>query len=106
MVFNISMIKTLLWQITTAPKRRKLAEGIYAEETDESPVKAYDAVSYLSQLWTYLMALAIAGVKARSDAPATPEVLGTDSTLYVEIPDLGISISDGVTMSYLEKGNS
>ena len=86
-VFNMSLIKTLLHQITTARKRRKVAGDIYIDAADEAADPPYDVQSYLAKLFTYLLALAIAGVTAVSGASAPDEnTMGADTTKFVQVP--------------------
>ena len=69
MIFNIALVKNLLHQVTTSRKRRKVADDLYVDEPDDAPEPAHDVQSYLAKLFTYLVALAMAGVDRMENAP-------------------------------------
>ena len=85
---DVWAIKSLLWQKTNPVKKRKLGENLYlAEDVDEhNRASASDGPTYLFNLKTYFMALAIAGASPLPVVPADAERLGSDSTLYVVVP--------------------
>ncbi len=91
MVYSVSLARTLEHQVTTARKRRKVGEGLYTFEYEETaerpPIYVTDAELYLDNLLLYLLALALAGVgKNPQAADPPPETLGADSTQHVLVP--------------------
>ncbi len=91
-VYSVSLARTLEHQVTTARKRRKVGEGLYTfddEETAERPpIYVTDAELYLDNLHLYLLALALAGVGKNPQAadPPPETFLGADSTQHVLVP--------------------
>ncbi len=80
MVYNVSMVKTLEHQTTSASKRRRVGEGLYTFDDEETverlPLYVTDAELYLGKLHLYLLALALAGIGANPQAvDSPPEVL-------------------------------
>ena len=65
----------MLRQITTSRKKTKVADNLYTDAADEQAdghAVAGDVATYMSNLFSYILALAIAGVHRRSSA-AAPE---------------------------------
>ncbi len=69
-------------------KRRTEMGHIAVVQDDDEPIGhgARSVRRYMDLLWTLLLACAKAGAKARADAPNDGEPLGSNSTLYVEVP--------------------
>jgi len=87
-VFNVRSVKNLMHQVTTTRKRKMLATDLYMYEDEPVAVQKdahYTVEAYLAQLYTYLLALAIAGSAKVSGAPASEE-FGSDSTSFVVAP--------------------
>ena len=87
-VYNVWKVKTLQFQLHTSQKRRKLGEGLYTEEAEESEPVVQDAESYLDKLHSLMLAYAIVGATPIQGAP-TPgaeNALGADSTRFVVAP--------------------
>lgn len=85
-VVNIWSVRTLMYQVTTNKKKRKIGEGLYVLDEDTHQDAARTADTYLSQLHTYLLALAIAGSNPTPSPPVTPESQGSDPTAFVLAP--------------------
>ena len=85
-VFDMWAVRSLLHQKTHTTKRRKIADGLYTEEDDESETLMKTADNYLVKLETYLLALSIAGCQAIHPAPTAAETWGTHSYEYVRCP--------------------
>ena len=85
-VFDMWAVRSLLHQKTHTTKRRKLADGLYTEEDDESETLMKNADNYLVKLETYLIALSIAGCQAIHPPPAAAETWGAHSYEYVHCP--------------------
>ena len=45
-----------------------------------------DSAGYMDRLWTYLIALSIAGIEKTASPPAAAETLATSSADYVQAP--------------------
>ena len=87
-VYNVWKVKTLQFQLHTSQKRRKLGEGLFTEEVEESETVVQDAESYLDKLHSLMLAYAIVGATPIQGAP-TPgaeNALGADSTRFVVAP--------------------
>ena len=88
MVFDLWNTKTLMYQVTSTRKRKKVGTDLYIyeeEETVRNPPRSYE--KYLANMHTYLLALAIAGShKAPGADAACAEQFGADSTIYVTAP--------------------
>ncbi|CAJ1389812.1 unnamed protein product [Effrenium voratum] len=88
MVTNLWLVKTLMFQVTSSRKRQKVGDMLYMDAPEEVAPATKDLSGYLSRLHTYLLALAIAGVRAIPGGadPSTERDLGADSTKVVQIP--------------------
>ena len=84
-VFSVTGAKSLMHQVTNTKKRKLIAEGLYWYEDETMDVPSRSAEAYLGGLFTYLLALAIAGSGKVSGAPSS-EDFGSDSTKYVTVP--------------------
>ena len=72
-------------QVTKTLKRKKLSGDLWIYRADEEkPLRSYDR--YLSNLHTYLLAMAIAGSGKAPGTPGEQEVFGSESTQYVSAP--------------------
>lgn len=85
-VFPVLKVRTLTHQVLQEKKRTKIADKLSIELQDDEEVADSDVASYLRCLWTFLIAVARAGVHPLNPQPVGPEVVGSDSTLYVEAP--------------------
>lgn len=84
-VYNVWKVKTLQFQLHTSQKKRKLGDGLFTEEVDDSEPLVQDAEAYLDRLHSLMLAYAIVGATAMPGAP-TPGAensLGADSTRFV-----------------------
>ena len=85
-VYDIWKVKTLLNQVTTTKRRKRVGVDLYTFEDDaEETPGTYDLDSYLTMLHTYLLALSIAGSN-EAQGPQIEEAFGSDSIKFVEIP--------------------
>ena len=86
MVFNVWQAKSLMHQVTSSQKKRKIAESLFVVDAveEEAPQRTVD--QYMDQLYTYLLALAIAGAQKAPGCPTSLEGLGAESTRYVLVP--------------------
>ena len=84
-VFSVMTAKSLMHQVTHSKKRKLIAGGLYWCEDEPVDAPSRSAEAYLGALFTYLLALAIAGSAKVSGAPAT-EDFGSDPTKYVLVP--------------------
>ena len=84
-VYDIWKVRTLQHQVTTTRKRKKLAEGLYSFEEDCETNVSHNLSSYLANLHTYLLALAITGSVKKTGAPAD-ETFESDSVKFVAAP--------------------
>ena len=81
-VYQIPQVKNLMAQRHDPPKRRKIAQNLWLTGEEEEPTQT-DSAGYMERLWTYLIALSIAGIEKTLTPPATPESLSTNSADYV-----------------------
>ena len=90
LVYDIALVRNLLFQITTHKKKKQAVPGadLWTHDNHEARSPPRDWLQYLSKLYTYLLALAIAGCQPVHGCPESKEenVLGADSTAFVEIP--------------------
>ena len=90
MVFNIALVRTMMHQITTNRKKTRVGDNLYTDAADDQidgPAVAGDAFIYMNNLFTYLLALAIAGVHRKPAAgPPETETLGSSSAAFVNVP--------------------
>ena len=90
LVYDIALVRNLLFQITTHKKKKQAVPGadLWTHDNHEARSPPRDWLQYLSKLFTYLLALAIAGCQPVHGCPESKEenVLGADSTAFVEIP--------------------
>ena len=86
-VMDLWTVRSLAHQRTHGQKRRKVGEGLYFTEDDNTEeLETHTLTAYLKKLDIYLCALSIAGCRACTTAPAVPETVASDSTNYVDIP--------------------
>ena len=90
MVFNMALVRTMMHQITTNRKKTKVGDNLYTDAADdqaEGQAGLSDVLTYMNHLFTYLLALAIAGVH-RKPAAAAPEseTLGSSSVAFINVP--------------------
>ena len=87
-VYNVWKVKTLQFQLHTTQKRRKIGEGLYTEDVDESEPVLQDSESYLDRLHSLMLAYAIVGATAiqGGPTPGAENALGADSTRFVVAP--------------------
>ena len=86
-VMDLWTVRSLAHQRTHGQKRRKVGEGLYFTEDDNTEdIETHCWTAYLKKLDIYLCALSIAGCRACTTAPSTLETVASDSTNYVDIP--------------------
>ena len=87
-VFNVWKVSSLQFQLTTVQRKRKLAEGLYTEETNEEEPIFQDWEGYLDKLHTLMVAYWMAGTAATQSSPdiQLEKTLGADSTQFVQVP--------------------
>ena len=83
-VYQIPQVKNLMAQRHEPPKRRKIAQNLWL--TGEEEAAQTDSAGYMDRLWTYLIALSIAGIEKTSPAPTNAESLSAHSADYVMVP--------------------
>jgi len=85
-VYDIWKVKTLRHQVMTTKKRKQVGTDLYTFE-DEVEVKSdtQGVDKYLTMLYTYLLALSIAGSNKVQGAPVD-EAFGNDATKFVKVP--------------------
>ena len=86
MVHNVWDTRSLMFQVTSSRKRKRVGESLYVYEEEEEATFPRSTQKYLSLLHTYLLALAIAGSGKAPGAPQSPEGLGSNPTDYVMAP--------------------
>ena len=90
LVYDVSVVRNLLYQITTHKKKKQAVPGadLWTHDSHEVRTPPRDWFQYLEKLQTYLLALAIAGCNPVPGAPAAAEEnkLGSDSTSFVLVP--------------------
>ena len=85
-VYNVWSVKNLMYQVTSSRKRKQVGTDLYVLEDEEENFPTKSASKYLASLYTYLLALALAGSSKAPGAPAEKESFGTDPTKYVSAP--------------------
>jgi len=85
-VTDVWTVRSLMIQVTTTKKRKKVGEDLWMMEEDAPPVQAKSIAKYLELMYTYLLALSIAGSYKPADGTNDQEVLGSDSTDHVSAP--------------------
>ena len=81
-VYQIPQVKNLMAQRHDPPKRRKIAQNLWLTGEEEEPTQT-DSAGYMDRLWTYLIALSIAGIEKTLTPPSKtqrvclPTVLST-----------------------------
>lgn len=81
----MSGVRTLTHQVTTAKKKRKVGTDLYTYDIPELNL-SLDHESYLDQMFTYFIAMSIAGCINRGKPPAGGETMDSCSSQFVEIP--------------------
>ena len=85
-VYDIWKVKTLLHQVMSTKKRKKVGTDLYTFEDDPDTAPESHVVDrYLSLLHTYLLAMSIAG-SSKPPGPPPDENFGGDSTKFVKVP--------------------
>ena len=84
-VYQIPQVKNLMAQRHEPPKRRKIAQNLWLTGEEEEAAQT-DSAGYMDRLWTYLIALSIAGIEKTSPAPTNAESLSAHSADYVMVP--------------------
>ena len=85
-VYDMWKVKTLLHQVMTTKKRKQVGTDLFTFEDDtEAMPETHGCVQYLALLYTYLLALSIAGSTTVEGAPKE-EAFGNDSTKFVKVP--------------------
>jgi hypothetical protein len=86
-VKDVWSVKTLHHQVMRASKKRKLAGGLYLQDDEDDPVvMGHSSEAYLDCLFTYLVALAKAGVTAVPTAPASVASPPAQAAATVQAP--------------------
>ena len=80
----MSAVRTLTHQVTTAKKKRKVGTDLYTYDTPELNLYL-DHESYLDQMFTYFIAMSIAGCINRGKPPPGGETMESCSSQFVEI---------------------
>ena len=84
-VYDIWKVRSLKHQVTTTRKRKQVGDGLFTFEEDAHSDASQTVNTYMANLHTYLLALAITGTVKRSDAPSE-ETFGSDSLKFVSAP--------------------
>ena len=84
-VFDIWKVKNLLHQVMSTKKRRQVGTDLYTFEEEAEVTVGYGVDEYLARLYTYLLALSVAG---SNKVPGSPneEVFVNDSAKFVKVP--------------------
>ena len=80
-----SNVRTLTHQVTSVKKKRKVGNDLYTNDVPDLNL-SLDYDGYLNQMFTYMIALSIAGCINRANPPPGGETMESISTLFVEIP--------------------
>ena len=78
----LCQVKNLRAQRHEPPKRRRLAQNLWLTGEEEEPVQT-DSAGYMDRLWTYLIALSIAGIEKTASPPRVSVTFATSSADYV-----------------------
>ena len=113
-VFNVMQVRSLADQRGNPAKKRKVAGNLYVSQgEDEEEPRESTWEAFRESHWMYLFGLAIVGATPMEPLPAQAEVLGSDSTNYVQFPfdlawkyhhrlvQLGHKLSETTRMEYL-----
>eukprot|EP00973_Karenia_brevis_P064883 9011368-Karenia_brevis.AAC.1 len=73
-------------QVAVNKKCKQAGTDLYMIEDEEERPPQVSVQKYLSNLFTYLLALALAGSSKVSDAPTEPEASGYEPHRYVHAP--------------------
>jgi len=113
-VYDIWKVRSLKHQVSTSRKRKQVGDGLFTFEEDAHNGASHTVSTYLANLHTYLLALAITGTIKRTDAPPE-ETWGSDPLKFVDSPwdilesyyfravDSIASIPEASRMAWLEK---
>ena len=85
-VYDVTKVKTLIHQVTHDKKRKKIADGLFVDGSEEEMEAIATVEGYLDNLGVYLLALAIAGSSPIPGTRAEEEVFGSDQCNYVAVP--------------------
>ena len=85
-IYDMWKVKTLKNQVMSTKKRKQVGTDLYMiEDEAEAKPQAHGVDKYLAMMYTYLLALAMAGSNRIPDAP-TEETFGCDATKFVKVP--------------------
>ena len=90
-VHDVFKTKSLMHLFLAGRKKARLGDGVDVllpaadDSPEDKPVKETIG-TYLTMLFTLMLAYARAGCSTRPDAPTAPEDRGSDSTAYIEVP--------------------
>ena len=84
-MYDIWKVRSLKHQVTTTRTRKQVGDGLFTFEEDAHSDASQTVNTYMANLHTYLLALAITGTVTRGDAPAD-ETFGSDSLKFVSAP--------------------
>ena len=85
-VTDIWTVKSLMIQVTTTKKRKRVGEDLWMMEEEMPSTQTRSIARYLDLLFTYLLALSIAGSQKPASGTNDQEVFGSDSTSHVSAP--------------------
>ena len=87
-VYNVWKVRSLQFQMGSSQKRRKVGEGLFTAEADHDEAFNMDVDTYLAKLQTLMIAYALAGTAPLTGVPdpKAENVLGANSTEFVEVP--------------------
>ena len=86
-VHSLSAVRSMSAQLTDAPKRRKVGDGLYVDTAEEEEQEVADTSTYLERLRILLMGFAKIGTKRIDGTASKPaEGIATPTTDYVTIP--------------------
>ena len=82
------LVKTLCHQLKSTRKRKRIADGLYTEDTEDHMEGEQTSDTYLDRLMTMFIALATAGIGTVNGAPdvATENVVGANATQFGMVP--------------------
>ena len=84
-VYDMWKVRSLRHQVTTTRKRKQVGDGLFTFEEDAHCETAATVSNYMTNLHTYLLALAITGTVKKNDAPDKEE-FGSDALKFVAAP--------------------
>ena len=81
----MSGVRTLTHQVTTTKKKRKVGTDLFTHDIPELNL-TLDYEGYLDQMFTYFIAMSIAGCIRRPNPSPGGEAMHSNSALFIEIP--------------------